>query len=154
MDEIIQENLRAVGIEATMENFEWGTYDERFRVTKVLGKTGIFSVLSTPKVPNPDDSLGFVYSKNAKVSGGRNFSDYVNPKIDQLIEQSRREGDAAKRADLYKQIQIILAEDLPMFPIYSPMGVDIWRANVKGLATSEFGGSTITSVEAAKIEGR
>lgn len=154
MNELIRENLRAVGIETTMENYEWGTYDERFRITKVLGKTGIFSVLSTPKVPNPDDSLGFVYSKNAKVSGGRNFSDYINPKLDQLIEESRREGDAAKRAALYKQIQVILAEDLPMFPMYSPMGVDIWKANVKGLATSEFGGSTLTSLEGAKIEGR
>jgi peptide/nickel transport system substrate-binding protein len=154
MNEIIQENLRAVGVETTLENYEWGTYDERFRVTKVLGKNGIFSILSTPKVPNPDDSLGFVYSKNAKVSGGRNFSDYVNPRIDQLIEQSRREGDAARRAALYKEIQAILAEELPMFPVYLPKGVDVWKASIKGLATSEFGGSTLTSLEGARIELR
>jgi peptide/nickel transport system substrate-binding protein len=154
MNEIVQENLRAVGIATTLENYEWGTYDERFRVTKVLGKTGIFSVLSTPKVPNPDDSLGFVYSKNAKVSGGRNFSDYVNPRIDQLIEQSRSEGDPGKRAALYKEIQAILAEDLPMFPVYLAKGVDVWKASIKGLATAEFGGSTLTSLERARVESR
>jgi peptide/nickel transport system substrate-binding protein len=154
MNEIINENLRAVGIDTTMETYEWGTYDQKFRINREVQKRGIFSVLSTPKVPNPDDSLGFVYSKNAKIPAGRNFSEYVNPKVDQLIEQSRREADPGKRAAIYKELQVILADDLPMFPIYLTKGVDIWKKTIKGLVTAEFGGSTLTSLEGARIEGR
>lgn len=90
MDEIIRENLRAVGIDATLENYEWSTYFERIRNTRELGKRGLFSLLSVSKVPDPEDNLGFVYSKNANKPGGRNYSEYVSGRVDELIEQGRR----------------------------------------------------------------
>ncbi|MBI4588432.1 MAG: hypothetical protein HY725_06305 [Candidatus Rokubacteria bacterium] len=152
MDEIIRENLKAVGIEASLENYEWATYFDRIRMTRELGKRGLFSLLSVSRVPDPEDNLGFVYGKNANKPAGRNYSEYVNPKVDELIEQGRREANPAKRAALYKEIQAILADDLPMLPLYLAVGVDIWKASLKGVTSGEFGGGTLASLERATVE--
>jgi peptide/nickel transport system substrate-binding protein len=152
MNEIIRENLRAVGIDAALENFEWNTYFERIRNTRELGKRGLFSLLSVSRLPDPEDNLGFVYGKNANKPGGRNYSEYVNPRVDELIEQGRRAADPARRAALYKEIQAILAEDLPMLPLYLARGVDVWKATLKGVASGEFGGGTLASLERASLE--
>ena len=85
-------------------------------------------------------------------AGGRNYSEYVNPKVDELLEQGRREADPAKRAALYKDVQVILAEDLPMFPLYLSKGVDIWKSNIKGMSVGQFGGGTLGALERAWIE--
>ena len=152
MNEIIRENYRAVGVDVTLENYEWGTYFERMRTTRELGKRGLYSILSVSKVPDPEDNLGFVYGKNANKPGGRNYSEYVNPKVDELLEMGRREADPAKRAVLYKEVQVLLAEDLPMFPLYVSRGVDIWKANLKGMTNGQFGGGTLGALERAWIE--
>lgn len=152
MNEILRENFRAVGVETTLENYEWGTYFERMRTARDLGKSGLYSILSTSKLPDPEDNLGFVYGKNARVPGGRNYSEYVNPRVDELIEQGRRQADPARRAAIYKEIQAILAEDVPMLPLYLARGVDIWKASLKGVATGEFGGGTLGSLERAWLE--
>ena len=39
---------------------------------------------------------------------------YSNPALDRLIEQARTETSEAKRADLYRQIQKIAYDDVPV----------------------------------------
>lgn len=49
-----------------------------------------------------------LHSKYAKPGVGAkwdNASNYVNPKIDKLLDEARVEGDATKRAELYRQLQ-------------------------------------------------
>lgn len=54
-----------------------------------------------------------LHSKFAKKGVGAkwdNASDYVNPKIDELLDKARVESDEAKRDDMYREIQKLYAE--------------------------------------------
>ena len=57
-----------------------------------------------------------VHSKAFGSGGNRSF--YSNSKVDTLLESARIELDPIKRADMYKIIQEIVYEDLPLIPLY------------------------------------
>lgn len=48
-----------------------------------------------------------------------NFMSYSNPKFDELIERGAQETDLEKRAEIYRQAQLILLEDSPMVFLYA-----------------------------------
>lgn len=52
-----------------------------------------------------------------------NYARYKNPQLDALWEDAAVETDPAKRADLYKQIQQTIGEDVPYLPIAYPKAV-------------------------------
>ncbi len=44
-----------------------------------------------------------------------NTQQYANPRVDELMDMAAVETDAAKRAELYKEFQAIIAEELPVY---------------------------------------
>lgn len=58
-----------------------------------------------PLVPDPYDTL--------HTNGANNFMGYSNPVIDDLIERGRTTIDTAERAEIYKEIQAIVADEVP-----------------------------------------
>ncbi len=96
-------------------------------------KAGRFTlVLDTPGGPISDFSpIGNTYFKTG---GSQNFGGYSNPKFDDLLQQSDRELDSAKRRVLLDQIQDVLDQDPPWLFIGYTDHLLMWRANVKGLA--------------------
>jgi peptide/nickel transport system substrate-binding protein len=44
---------------------------------------------------------------------------FKNADADRLMDEAVRETDQAKRAELYKQLQVILAEELPWAPLFN-----------------------------------
>jgi peptide/nickel transport system substrate-binding protein len=72
-------------------------------------------------------------AKRYGTGAGSNIGGYSNPKFDELTAQGAATGDQAKRADLYKQAQAILAEDLPYIPIVAYAGYDANNSAYKNL---------------------
>ena len=48
-----------------------------------------------------------------------NTQQYENPEVDRLIEEAGTETDAARRTELYHEMQAILNEDLPLYPLFA-----------------------------------
>ncbi len=70
---------------------------------------------------------------NVKPLLGANLTGYANPAVDALLDAADNEMDGQKRADLYKQAQVILVDDLPVIWLWEktyPLAV---RANLVGL---------------------
>lgn len=63
--------------------------------------------------PDPQDWFDLF-----RTTDGNNNGEYSNPKFDALIKQADVEGDATKRADLYKQAAAILYTDQPNLIMY------------------------------------
>ncbi|MGI9051188.1 MAG: hypothetical protein ACR2HQ_00815, partial [Ilumatobacteraceae bacterium] len=57
-------------------------------------------------------------------------SGYVNPRFDELAERQRVTFDDAERAELVTEMQEILAEDVPVLPLYYPETVLLFRNEV------------------------
>lgn len=112
MGAAIQADLRAVGIEAEIQTFEWGTY-----LDKVLGNPDelpeMFEMSWIGDNGDPDNFLFILLSGDAWPPNGFNMGYYKNERIDELLRQAQQMNDRAQREQLYQQALKLLVEDAP-----------------------------------------
>ena len=77
---------------------------------------------------DPDEWLGLLFRSGALW----NQQGYGNPEVDQLIEQGRSVTDRAKRQDIYRRAQEIVALEAPMVFLYVNERTSAHLADVKG----------------------
>ncbi|WP_286133879.1 hypothetical protein [Bacillus sp. AFS053548] len=70
-----------------------------------------------------------LYSKNSS----SNFTNWSNPKFDQLLEQSLIEQNEQKRFELLHQAEAVLMEEMPIIPIYFSSQNSLVKKNIKGI---------------------
>ena len=61
-----------------------------------------------------------------------NFGGYDNPKVDQLLVEADRTKDAEKRAQLYREIQRLIHDDIAWVPLWAMTVSTPMRKWVKG----------------------
>ncbi|MBF9235677.1 ABC transporter substrate-binding protein [Microvirga alba] len=102
--EVMKQQLAQVGIELTLETFDFGVFAE-----KILQKRDFDLTWSAgPHGPDPQLFSNFVASK-----GGRNCMDFSNPEVDRLFVEARQAPDMNVAKQKYQRIQHIVAEELP-----------------------------------------
>src|SRR5262249_23047160 len=108
MAQAIQADLAAVGVQVSIQTFEWGAYLNRYG--KGFGQDadmGAMSFMLDPGDPAPMLSLT-IDSK-----GGFRGGAYDNPEVDKLLAEASRITDLKKRGDLYRQVQKLVVDDAP-----------------------------------------
>jgi peptide/nickel transport system substrate-binding protein len=109
---VIQEQLRKVGIAVEVQSFEWGTFFSDI-------KEGNFQLYALTWVGILDpDIYHYAFHSGQFPPRGANRGGYRNPEVDRLVEEARREPSREKRKGLYKKVQVLLARDLPVFPLW------------------------------------
>ena len=68
-----------------------------------------------------------------------NSSRYSNPKLDALLDSGAGEPDAGKRTAKYKEIQQILAEDMPVVNLFELEFLVVYNTKLKGVYDSAMG---------------
>jgi len=68
-----------------------------------------------------------------------NSSGYSNPELDELLATGAKEPDAAKRSEIYKNIQEILASDMPVVNLHEMKFLTVFDSKLKGHDVSGFG---------------
>ena len=90
-----------------------------------------------------DPALGvarnYVSTNIAKGSPFNNVEGYVNPKVDELFNAGAGEPDKAKRAALYREVQKILVEDVPVAWLHEINFPTLYRTKIKNPVTSGIG---------------
>ena len=124
--EIIQAQLKEIGIEMNVESVEWATLLDDVR-------TGNFDIyrLSWIDISDPDIFYG-TYHSTMKPPKGDNFVFYANPSLDTLLEQGRITLDVQKRREIYSRVQKILAEELPYIYLWYLRTTAVLNTSVKG----------------------
>ncbi|MCS7257234.1 MAG: ABC transporter substrate-binding protein [Thermomicrobium sp.] len=112
MGAAIQADLRAVGIEAEIQTFEWGTY-----LDKIMGNPDelpeLFELSWIGDNGDPDNFLYILLSGDAWPPNGFNLGYYRNEQVDDLLRQAQRISDRAQRERLYQQALKLLVADAP-----------------------------------------
>lgn len=127
MCEIIQAQLNEIGINLKVEILEWGT----FLSHTGQGKTDMFMLGWASYTGDADHSLTqMIHSSKKGDQGNRTF--YTNPKVDDLLIKAKKEIKSEKRAEIYKEIQDIVNNDVPILPIYFALANAGVRKEVKG----------------------
>src|SRR5690625_41963 len=111
VSEIIQHDLAEIGIDVKIVNEEWATYldsiDNGEQQMFMLGGTGI----------NGDPSYGLNLQLREDSFGSGNNTFYHNPEVEKLLDEALEIIDEDERVEVYKEIQEIVAEDVPKIPV-------------------------------------
>ncbi len=130
--EVIQASLMEVGINASIEMLEWGTFID----TAIKGGHQSL-VLGWTSNPDPDATLTpRFFSGNID---GMNFSRLNDPKIDQLLKDGREELDLAKREKIYNEFHRYAMEQGQFVPLFVKNIVVGANSSLKGVELSPQG---------------
>ena len=88
-----------------------------------------------PEITEPDFHFWFFHSSRLpteKDPDGSNRWRYKNPEMDRLVEAGRSELEPARRKAIYAQAQRLVAEDLPIIPLWHEDNVVLSNVDVQG----------------------
>lgn len=132
LSELIQNQLRAININAEVEILAMGAISDLIDNSKI---DGLFVFGATCTTVEADKALRNFLSTSP---GSMNTSQYKNPEYDELLNKACTTYDDDVRYDLYKQCQEILARDLPWVPTYNKQQLVGVRSDVKGYENGSF----------------
>lgn len=123
--QVVAEQLKAVGINCTIDTVEWGTwYDEVYKGRNFHGTILGFDASGAATAQS---LLARYESTHAK-----NMSNYVSERYDEVYNAALTATDEAEQIALYKQAQVILAEDASNVYIQDPCDFVALRKGIEG----------------------
>lgn len=131
--QVLQQQLKAIGINAQINQLEWGNYINTWKskdMTLLVGRntSGI----------DPDRSMRFFFS----TKGSANVWNYSNASYDELVQKALETTDQAERNKLYQEAQKMLVEDAPNLFLASPKNFYAVSEKVEGFVPTPAGEST------------
>ncbi|PKN19533.1 MAG: peptide-binding protein [Deltaproteobacteria bacterium HGW-Deltaproteobacteria-6] len=131
--EIIQRQLKEVGITATIRILEWSAF-----VTDFINKRRFDAVILGWTIPlDPDAYDVWHSSKTAREE--LNFVSYNNPEADDMLVKGRSTFNQDERKKYYDRFQEILAEDQPYTFLYVPDELIIISKSIRGIEPAPIG---------------
>jgi peptide/nickel transport system substrate-binding protein len=112
--QVIQQQLKKLGIDVTIRIMEWSTF-----IHEYIDKKNFEAVVLGWQLGRDPDNYSMWHSSQQK-EGQYNFCSYTNPQVDRWLVDARGTFNFEKRRDLYRQIHAQIAEDLPYIFLYCP----------------------------------
>lgn len=141
MSEIIQNQLKEIGIEVKVNVFEWSTYYEALK----NGEIDLYLVGWTMSAPDPDFGLFPLF--HTSNMGTNNFSFYSNSTVDEMLEKGRLLEDGEERQQLYYDIQAKICEESPWVFLYNGEETVGLKSGLEGFNPSPLGTHIIFNVK-------
>ncbi len=131
--ELVQEQLKAVGIDVTIRIIEWATFVHEF-----IDKRRFEAVLLGWSLSRDPDLYDLFHSSKTK-EGEYNFVGYANPDVDALLERGRRTFDQAERQRIYQEVHRRLADDQPYTFLYVADALPIVSSRFRNVSATPIG---------------
>jgi peptide/nickel transport system substrate-binding protein len=124
MATIIQAQLEELGIKAEIKVLEWGAY-----LNGLQEKThDLFLLGWVSTVPDPN----FAVSGLLESTAGSNYTFYADKKMDELLAKGRSMPDGEERAQVYREMQLYINDQVPMCYLHNDESIAGTQKNVKG----------------------
>jgi peptide/nickel transport system substrate-binding protein len=143
---ILQQQLRAAGIELTLRSAEFGT----FYADVTRGAFEMYALRWIGANEDPDIYRYAFASADFPPNGG-NRGHYSNPAVDRLLADAARVADPAARRRDYVAVQQILARELPAIPLWFPDNNIVHTARIHGIVPSPDG--SFDFLKEASVDG-
>ena len=115
MAQVLQQQMRAVGIELLLRSAEFGT----FYADITRGAFQVYILRWTGSNEDPD-IFRYAYSAASFPPRGGNRGYYASPRLDGLLEHAAAGTDETARRRDYLAVQQLLATDVPSIPLWYP----------------------------------
>ena len=125
--ELTQAFLQAIGIKSSVRVGEWGAMTDEI----AAGNADMFL---QAWVMTPQGDPGGVLETLLKSDGGSNSGRYSNPEMDNLLAAGRANFEHEKRAEIYDQVQELIASDGALIPVFHVSQVNVAKPGLTGYA--------------------
>ena len=115
---------KVLGVKIKLRNEEWKVYLNSRTQRQ-------FQMIRAGWIGDYNDAYTFLSLFRSDV-GSMNPSVYKNTEFDRLVQQSEKEADITKRAELMQKAESILLTDLPIIPIYHYTTQHLVSKKIKG----------------------
>ncbi len=139
--QVIQSQLRAIGLAPTIENIEWGTYINRWVKRD-------FDAMVELRGGDPDPDR-FLYRTFYSAGAVNNFL-FKDAAVDRLLERGRVHVPVAERQPIYHDLETLLVQAAPAVFLYTPLETQVLQSYVKGFRVIPTG--ALTYLEQASID--
>lgn len=129
--EVFQENLANIGIRMHIRNMPpavmWGEYWLMSEFDTALASVD-YMLRADP------DSASYFNGRNSPAlhGAGQNIFEYQNPMLDSILDMGSVVLDTDKRKEIYKKIQEILRQELPMAPLFQIVSIEGKKTGLSG----------------------
>ena len=127
--EILQEQLRQIGITVNIEKMERAKFLQEMRDDKQYE----ISIMSATAFYPDADYIYALYHTDATGGAGRNYHCNSNPELDEMLETARTSNDQAQREQLYRDICQFMKEEAITIPLYVPMNGSAYNIKLQGV---------------------
>jgi peptide/nickel transport system substrate-binding protein len=117
-----QQEYANIGVEVTLEIDEWTVHLDKYHNLE-------YDMLNNWWITPPDPDLYDHYFSESP----SNWWAYNNPEVDELVVRAREEADPTARAELYQQLQKLLADDVPVVYLYHQTEIQVMSQRTNGL---------------------
>ncbi len=131
--EIIQRQLKEVGIDVKIRILEWAAFINDF-----INKRRFEAIILGWTIPLDPDAFD-VWHSSKTAPQELNFISYKNPEVDALLEKARSTFDQKQRKKYYNRFQEILAEDQPYTFLYVPDELIIISKRIRNIEPAPIG---------------
>jgi len=131
--EIIQRQLKEIGITAKIRIVEWSAF-----VTDFINKRRFDAVILGWTIPLDPDAYD-VWHSSKTAPEELNFVSYNNSEADEMLEKGRSTFNQVERKKYYDRFQEILAEDQPYTFLYVPDELIIISRRFRGVEPAPIG---------------
>ncbi len=139
--QVIQSQLRAIGLNPTIQNVEWGQYINQWVKRD-------FDTMVELRGGDPDPDR-FLYRTFYSTGAVNNFL-FKDPAVDRLLDRGRVHLTVTERAPIYHDLERLLVSDAPAVFLYTPLETQVLRSNVKGFRLIPNG--ALTYLEQTSVE--
>lgn len=127
---VIAAQLGAIGVAVEVRSFEFNT----FFVDVKRGQYQLAS-MQTAEIGNPDYYYAYFHTlriPTEKDPDATNRWRYRNARVDELCQQGRDIADPARRRAIYSEVQRIVAEEVPIVPLWHEDNIVLTNRDVSG----------------------
>lgn len=119
IEQLMKEQLREAGI-----NLEIRNYDALTLFGDII-ENGKFDTVLFAWMAGVDPDNFTLWHSDQLPPNGQNYPHFINARVDELIEASRQTFDQTARKECFDEIQEILAEEVPVMPLYYRANLDV-----------------------------
>lgn len=126
LQQVVQQQLKDVGITVNIKNTAAQTFFGEW------APKGNFQMGEWAWLATPEPQLSVLFGADAIPPDGQNYYRYKNEEATRLMKQADVTVDEAERAELTRQVQEIIADDLPLLPLYQRPVYYAYDENLQG----------------------
>ncbi|MEW6048606.1 MAG: ABC transporter substrate-binding protein, partial [Bacillota bacterium] len=141
--QVVQQQLKRVGIQAEIEQVDFATFLDRWRRSD-------FDAFVSLNGGSTDPDLHLY--RHVFSTGSTNVFKFKDAEVDRLLQEGRVTTDANERVAIYGQLQRRLAETVPFLWLTYPTVYGAWRDRVQGFVLSST--RSLTSLDAVWMTSR